>query len=199
MRAGLYGKRDTSMNLPNKLTIARVAVVPFFAGTATLAVKTGGRVWYFFAGVLFAAASYTDMVDGKLARKYGLVTNFGKFADPLADKILTTAAFLYMQREGICSPVVLLLILAREFAVSGLRMVAASENRDGVIAANMWGKAKTVLQMVTILFFYFGAALLPWTEAVRSLSAGLCWACAAATVVSGAVYFMENLDVLAEH
>lgn len=186
------------MNLPNKLTMARAAMVPFFAAAAALATRGHARVWYMTAGLIFAFASVTDLVDGKIARKYHLVTNLGKFADPLADKILTTAAFLYMQREGVCGPLVLLVILTREFAVSGLRMMAAVNGRDGVIAANIWGKVKTVLQMVTVLFFYFGCALLPWTEAVRSLSVVLCWACALATLVSGVLYFLENLDFLGE-
>ena len=115
--------------------------------------------WYLVAGVVFAAASFTDFLDGYLARKWKMVTDFGKFADPLADKLLTTVAFLYMMRDGVCSPVVLAIILAREFAVSGLRMVAASARDGKVIAANMWGKVKTVMQMLTIVFYFFAAAL----------------------------------------
>ena len=89
---------------------------------------------------------------------------FGKFADPLADKLLTTVAFIYMMRDGVCSPVVLCIILAREFAVSGLRMVAAGAKDGKVIAANMWGKVKTVLQMLSIIFYFFGTALC-WNNA----------------------------------
>ncbi len=88
-----------------------------------------------------------------------MVTDFGKFADPLADKLLTTVAFIYMMRDGVCSPVVLCIILAREFAVSGLRMVAAGAKDGKVIAANMWGKVKTVLQMLSIIFYFFGMAI----------------------------------------
>ena len=185
------------MNLPNKLTVARIAMVPLFAVAASMAQRSASRTLYFLAGLIFAAASLTDMLDGKLARKMNLITNFGKFADPLADKILTTAAFLYMQNEGVCSPAVMLLVLTREFAVAGLRMIAAAGGDSGVIAANTWGKVKTVLQMVSILFFYFGSALLPWSAAVRSLSSVLCWTCALATVLSGAIYFRENRSVLA--
>ncbi len=112
------------------------------------------------AGIVFAAASFTDFLDGHLARKWNMVTDFGKFADPLADKLLTTVAFIYMMRDGVCSPVVLCIILAREFAVSGLRMVAAGAKDGKVIAANMWGKVKTVLQMLSIIFYFFGTALL---------------------------------------
>ncbi len=111
------------------------------------------------AGIVFAAASFTDFLDGHLARKWNMVTDFGKFADPLADKLLTTVAFIYMLRDGVCSPVVLCIILAREFAVSGLRMVAAGAKDGKVIAANMWGKVKTVLQMLSIIFYFFGTAL----------------------------------------
>ena len=114
------------------------------------------------------AASFTDYLDGYLARKWNLVTDFGKFADPLADKLLTTVAFLYMMRDGVCSIWVVAVILAREFAVAGVRMVAAAGSK--VIAANMWGQGKTVLQMVTIIYYYFAAALaeslrMPWPSA----------------------------------
>ena len=121
------------MNLPNKLTMARILLVPVFMVFASMTrYNTEGytAAWYLAAGVVFAVASFTDYLDGHLARKWHLITDFGKFADPLADKLLTTVAFLYMMRDGVCSPVVLAVILAREFAVSGLRMVAAGA-KDG--------------------------------------------------------------------
>lgn len=133
------------MNLPNKLTMLRVLLIPVFMVCAA-------NRWMLAAGIIFAAASLTDYFDGHLARKNNLVTDFGKFADPLADKLLTTTAFLYMLVDGVCDPVVLAIILAREFAVSGLRMVAAGAPGGKVIAANMWGKVKTALQMLTIVF-----------------------------------------------
>ena len=133
------------MNLPNKLTMLRVLLIPVFMVCAA-------NRWMLAAGIIFAAASLTDYFDGHLARKNNLVTDFGKFADPLADKLLTTTAFLYMLVDGVCDPVVLAIILAREFAVSGLRMVAAGAPGGKVIAANMWGKVKTALQMLTICF-----------------------------------------------
>lgn len=139
------------MNLPNKLTMLRVLLIPVFMVCAA-------NRWMLAAGIIFAAASLTDYFDGHLARKNNLVTDFGKFADPLADKLLTTTAFLYMLVDGVCDPVVLAIILAREFAVSGLRMVAAGAPGGKVIAANMWGKVKTALQMLTICFYYFGYA-----------------------------------------
>ena len=98
----------------------------------------------------------------------------GKFADPLADKLLTTVAFIYMMRDGVCSPVVLCIILAREFAVSGLRMVAAGAKDGKVIAANMWGKVKTVLQMLSIIFYFFGTATVRRTCTLEA-SRWWCW------------------------
>ena len=150
------------MNLPNKLTLSRMILVPvfmIFASMTQLGTDNFNASWYLAAGIVFAIASFTDYLDGHLARKWHMVTDFGKFADPLADKLLTTVAFIYMMRDGVCSPVVLCIILAREFAVSGLRMVAAGAKDGKVIAANMWGKVKTVLQMLTIIFYFFGVSL----------------------------------------
>ncbi|HIX33216.1 MAG TPA: CDP-diacylglycerol--glycerol-3-phosphate 3-phosphatidyltransferase [Candidatus Gemmiger avium] len=186
------------MNLPNKLTLVRILLVPvfmLFAGGVLLAYQPAG---YFLAGAVFAVASFTDFLDGYLARRWHLVTDFGKFADPLADKLLTTTAFLYMMKDGVCSPVVLTLILAREFAVSGVRMVAASAPGGKVIAANWWGKIKTVLQMVTILVYYFGLGALSLggsmaaNQAFYWVSKGLCWLVALVTVLSGAQYIWQN-------
>ena len=185
------------MNLPNKLTMARILLVPVFMVFASMTrYNTEGytAAWYLAAGVVFAVASFTDYLDGHLARKWHLITDFGKFADPLADKLLTTVAFLYMMRDGVCSPVVLAVILAREFAVSGLRMVAAGARDGKVIAANMWGKVKTVLQMLSIIFYYFAAALAGPTDtmAVCLISSALCWLVAAVTDISGIKYLVDN-------
>ena len=182
------------MNLPNRLTMARIVMVPLFALFASLGFRTGGRVHYLIAGILFAAASLTDMLDGKIAREQNLVTNFGKFADPLADKILTTAAFIYMVQENVCAPMVLIVILFREFAVSGLRMLAAGGGGT-VIAANIWGKLKTVTMMLSILFFYFGSGFFPGNGVIRGVSSVLCWVCALFTVISGATYFYACRDL----
>ena len=191
------------MNLPNKLTLTRIVLVPVFMIFVSLtsldAVANGTfqPLYYLLAGIVFAAASFTDFLDGHLARKWNMVTDFGKFADPLADKLLTTEAFIYMLRDGVCSPVVLCIILAREFAVSGLRMVAASAKDGKVIAANMWGKVKTVLQMLTIIFYYFGTAL-TWGNSIMIgadcvfLSYWLCWLVAIATAISGIKYLWDN-------
>ena len=180
------------MNLPNKLTMLRILLVPVFMvlagvtqyGTASYTTNA----WYLAAGIVFAVASFTDYLDGYLARKWNLVTDFRKFAD----KLLTTVAFLYMMRDGVCSIWVVAIILAREFAVAGVRMVAAAGNK--VIAANWWGKVKTVLQMVTILYYYFAAALAGPTDvmAVGLISQVLCWLVAAVTLISGAKYLWDN-------
>lgn len=183
------------MNLPNKLTLLRVLLVPVFMAFAALCNMQADyhdQTMALLAGLVFAAASLTDFLDGYLARKWHLVTDFGKFMDPLADKMLTTAAFLYMMVDGVCHPVVLAVVLFREFAVAGVRMVAAE--RGTVIAANMWGKVKTVLQMATILLYYFGAAFTNSLAFVvpELITFWLCWAVAAVTVLSGGIYLWEN-------
>lgn len=183
------------MNLPNKLTLARVALVPVFMVLAALAgygTPHYSPALMLAAGIVFAAASFTDFLDGYLARKNNLVTDFGKFADPLADKMLTTAALLYMMADGVCSPVVLAIVLFREFAVAGVRMIAAASGT--VIAANGWGKVKTVLQMLTVLVYYFGAVLSP-AEAIGAVGLTtqvLCWAVAVVTALSGVIYLWDN-------
>ena len=185
------------MNLPNKLTMLRVVLVPVFmvfAAFGGLGTDAYNPVAQLVAGIVFAAASITDFLDGYLARKNHLVTDFGKFMDPLADKMLTTAAFIYMMADGICHPVVLAVILFREFAVAGVRMIAAE--RGTVIAANMWGKVKTVLQMVTIILYY----VVPFFLGEAGISGFgivirvLCWLVAAVTVLSGGIYLWQNRE-----
>ena len=179
------------MNLPNKLTLTRILLVPVFMVFVSLTSLSGiadgsfQPTYYLIAGIVFAAASFTDFLDGHLARKWNMVTDFGKFADPLADKLLTTVAFIYMMRDGVCSPVVLCIILAREFAVSGLRM-----------------KVKTVLQMLSIIFYFFGMSIASMSatgaeQGVRqilviSISMALCWLVAAVTAISGIKYLWDN-------
>ena len=188
------------MNLPNKLTLLRILLIPVFmvfAGNHDLPYS------FLIAAAVFAIASFTDFLDGHLARKNNLVTDFGKFADPLADKLLTTTAFLYMMLDGVCHPVVLVLILTREFAVSGVRMIAAGSKTGKVIAANIWGKAKTVLQMLTILYYYLFAGLMgvfsgnmkTGVFAILSTQV-LCWVVAAVTVLSGIQYIWGNREFI---
>jgi CDP-diacylglycerol--glycerol-3-phosphate 3-phosphatidyltransferase len=136
------------MNTPNKLTIARIIATPIFMATMLIDFP----YHYAISLILFIGASLTDMIDGQMARKYNLVTDFGKFLDPLADKMLTTAAFLVFIQKGIGAgiTVITFIVLIREFLITSLRLISAGKGK--VIAANMWGKAKTVSQMFTIVF-----------------------------------------------
>ncbi len=136
------------MNLPNKLTVIRIAIVPFFVFFMCCQDVPYRFIW---ALLLFIAASVTDLLDGKLARKYDLVTNFGKFLDPLADKILVAAALVCFVELGWTYSWVVVVILLREFAVSGVRLAAISGDKRAVIPANIWGKVKTVFTLVAII------------------------------------------------
>ncbi len=177
------------MNLPNKLTVGRVIAVPFFIAFYMLG-------WHVAAFVLFVAASFTDMLDGKIARKNNLVTNFGKIMDPLADKILVYSAFCLLIPEYVPGWM-LIIILAREFTVAGMRTVAASEGI--VIAAGMSGKIKTVLQMIAVPMLL----LLPTFELVGYafytafyyVSYAFLWASLIMTVYSGIEYVVKNKGV----
>ncbi len=177
------------MNLPNKLTVLRVLLIPLFVLFA---------LWGFWAGntlialAIFAIASFTDMLDGKIARKQGLVTNFGKFLDPLADKALVMAALLVMVQKGWAGAVPVMIILFREFTVSGLRMIASS-GEGVVIAAGWFGKLKTAFTMVAIcaIFALHGIAdlgILTDTGFMAVLDSVLIWIAAAITAASGAQY-----------
>lgn len=136
------------MNLPNKLTVIRIAIVPFFVFFMCVSEIPLRFVW---ALLLFIAASVTDLLDGKLARKHNLVTSFGKFLDPLADKILVAAALVCFVEQGWTYSWVVIIVLLREFAVSGVRLAAVSSSKNAVIPANIWGKVKTVFTMIAII------------------------------------------------
>jgi len=151
------------MNLPNFLTIIRMALVPVFIVFFYMG-QSGGQVYFFLAFVVFVAASATDAVDGHIARKYDLITNFGKLMDPLADKVLTTAALIIFVDVGMIPAWVVIVILAREFIITGLRGVAASEGV--VIAAGRSGKLKTFFQMTAICFILLAVAILGQLDAV---------------------------------
>ena len=170
------------MNLPNKLTIARIIAAPVYVILYALEL-------YIPAFIVFVAASLTDMLDGRIARARGLVTNFGKIMDPLADKILVYSAFCMFIDKGIVPGWMLIIILAREFAVSGMRTVAASEGK--VIAAGMTGKIKTVLQMFAVLFLILES----YSNVLSIIGRVLLWASLVMTVVSGAEYIIKNIDV----
>lgn len=173
------------MNLPNKLTVGRMIAVPFFIAAYLMG-------YYPIALVLFCAASLTDALDGKIARKRGLVTNFGKIMDPLADKILVYSALCLFIESGLIKAWMMIIILAREFIVAGMRTVAASEGK--VLAAGMSGKIKTVLQMVAVILFLFGMCV-PNIEEVMLAAKVIFWASLAMTVYSGTEYVYKNRDV----
>ena len=171
------------MNLPNKLTLLRVILVPVFM--AVLYLDFTGAAWVALA--IFIIASLTDLLDGKIARKYNLVTDFGKFADPLADKMLTTAALLWFVEAGQMPAWALLIVLIREFAVSGLRMIASDKGR--VIAAGWSGKVKTASTMVCIILMFLPIPAILNTVCV--------WIITLTTLYSGIEYFVKNKDVIA--
>lgn len=170
------------MNLPNKLTVLRVILIPFFL--ASLMIDFTGHIW--IALVFFAAASVTDWFDGKIARKNGLVTDFGKFLDPLADKCLVMAALVCFASLGWCDAAAVVIILAREFMVSGLRLVTASEGV--VVAAGIWGKLKTAFTMIAIVAIMLIEAVSGHGNAVFAVSELLIWVSVLFTVISGGVY-----------
>ena len=170
------------MNLPNKLTIARVICVPIFVVLYYLDLN----LW---ACIVFVVASITDMLDGRIARSRNLVTNFGKIMDPLADKVLVYAAFCLFIEKDVMPGWMLIIILAREFAVSGMRTVAASQGT--VVAAGMTGKIKTVLQMFAVIFLL----LAPYAKALDIIGKVLLWASLVMTIVSGAEYIIKNKNV----
>ena len=174
------------MNLPNKLTIARIIAVPFFIAAYYLE-------WHLVAFLIFIAASFTDMLDGKIARKYDLVTNFGKIMDPLADKVLVYSAFCLMVPDPVPGWM-LIIILARDFLVAGVRTVAASEGI--VIAAAMSGKIKTVLQMVAVCMLLIAPVIN--TSWFLILGKIVLWAALVMTVISGVQYVVDNKQVFSK-
>ena len=174
------------MNLPNKLTVGRMIAVPFFIAAYMMG-------YYPVALVLFCLASATDALDGSIARKRGLVTNFGKIMDPLADKILVYSALCLFIESGLIKSWMMIIILAREFIVAGMRTVAASEGR--VLAAGMSGKIKTVLQMVAVILYLFGLSVPSIGNTVIMIANVIFWAALAMTIYSGAEYVWKNRDV----
>lgn len=193
------------MNLPNKLTILRIILVPIFMAALLISSIPYN---YLIALIVFVLASFTDMMDGKIARKYNLVTDFGKFADPLADKILVMAAFVCFVELGLASSVVVMLILFREFAVTSIRLIAAAKGR--VVAANIFGKAKTVSQMVaitTVLAFqyilqlqsvYTSSNFSDLYSIFGTIGSVLIWLSAILAIVSGVIYIVQNREFIKE-
>lgn len=187
--------KQNKMNLPNRLTLARIAAVPVFL----ILLLWQFPFHYFAALVIFVAASLTDLFDGRIARSRGLITDFGKFLDPIADKMLTTAALLGFISLGIGFGTVWItvIVLIREFSVSSIRMIAAASGK--VVAADKWGKIKTVMQMVGIImtltfeeFISLFPSLLLVGTILRIAYNIVLWFSAVLTVVSGINYLVKN-------
>ncbi len=174
------------MNLPNKLTILRVLMVPFFVAFLLATPSHPGFKW--IALLLFILASLTDFVDGQMARRYNMVTDFGKFMDPLADKLLTISGMICLIELGKIPAWIVIIIVAREFIISGFRLVAA--DNGVVIAANYWGKFKTVFQMVMIILMIMDIAQ------IQLLTDIVMWIALILTVISLVTYILQNKEIV---
>lgn len=175
------------MNTPNKLTVARMIMVPFLV--VFLLTGWGGEANRYIALVIFAAASITDWFDGYLARKNNLVTNFGKFMDPLADKLLVCSAMICFIELDKLPAWIVIIIIGREFIISGFRLIAAENGI--VIAANYWGKFKTVSQMIMIILL-----LIDLGGVFDILEQVFIWLSVALTIISLITYIWQNKSVL---
>lgn len=183
--------KKKKMNLPNKLTLMRIAAIPIII---VLMLLEDSVEWFRYVAVLmFILASLTDMLDGKIARKNNIVTDFGKLMDPLADKALVVSVLILLVEQSRLSAVPVILIVVREFAVTSLRAIAAASPDQKVIAASMWGKLKTVTQMITIIMIMLDNIVtlipLPLIPIMVVLTVIM-------TVVSGAEYFIRYKDFL---
>jgi len=180
------------MNLPNKLTLFRVILIPFFV-FFMLFPFNGEQcqgIYKWVALVIFVVASLTDLADGKIARKYNLVTNFGKFMDPLADKLLVCSALICLTGIDRLPAWITIIIVAREFVISGLRLIAS--DNGVVIAASMWGKYKTTFQMIMVIMMIvdFQFFIMPLLGQI------VMWIAVVLTIVSLVDYLVKNKDVL---
>ena len=199
----LQWNRGNNMNIANRLTIARIVMIPLFLlimcfpkdilGMVNVFHSTLSVSWV-LAMIIFTIASITDFLDGDLARKYHLITNFGKFADPLADKLLVMTAFITLVGAGVIPMWIVAIIVCRELAVTGLRLLLVN---DGEVLAAAWpGKVKTATQMLAIIFLLiddFPVKGLPF-----SIGAILVYICLVATIYSGVDYFVKNKHVFAD-
>lgn len=177
------------MNLPNKLTVLRVIMIPFFVVFMLFDITGAADKW--IALVIFCVASLTDMLDGKIARKYNLVTNFGKFMDPLADKLLVCTAMICLVSMDQLNVIVVIIIIAREFIISGFRLVASDNGI--VIAASYWGKFKTVSQMAMIIVL-----IMDLGGVFAVIGDVLMWVALALTIISLVDYVAKNKQVLTQ-
>lgn len=177
------------MNLPNKLTVLRVILIPFFV--VSLMIENGAnQTFRYVAAAIFIIASLTDMLDGKIARKYNLVTNFGKFMDPLADKLLVCSALICLIQLGQLPAWMVIIIVSREFIISGFRLVAAEQGI--VIAASYWGKFKTTFQMIAVVLMILNF------EALSVVTLICTWVALILTIISLVDYIAKNHKVLTE-
>ncbi|MCD7746302.1 MAG: CDP-diacylglycerol--glycerol-3-phosphate 3-phosphatidyltransferase [Lachnospiraceae bacterium] len=174
------------MNLPNKLTMLRVCLVPVFVVLMLVDAIPNGNIW---AGILFILASLTDMLDGYIARKNNLITDFGKFMDPIADKLLVCSAMICLIAQEKLAAWMVIIIIGREFIISGFRIVAS--DKGTVIAASYWGKFKTVFQMIMIvmLIYDFGTV---WNQLAQVVT----WIALVLTVISLVDYLRKNWGVM---
>lgn len=185
-------KSKLPMNLPNRLTMLRIAMIPVY-----LLLLTGGNWCRFAAGLVFAAASITDYFDGRIARERNLITDFGKFMDPIADKLLVLLPFMYFcatEPFGVADVWPVMLMVAREIIVSGFRLVASTKGK--VIAADKFGKVKTATQMVTVITMTLRPIIesaIPW---FGKIPWALLWLCGVLSVYSGAEMIRKNLHIL---
>lgn len=177
------------MNLPNKLTVLRVIMIPFFVAALLFDGGTNPTLRY-VAVAIFIVASLTDMLDGKIARKYNLVTNFGKFMDPLADKLLVCSALICLVELKELPAWMVIIIISREFIISGFRLVAS--DNGVVIAASYWGKFKTTFQMIAVVL------LILKIEALSMVTTAVVWIALALTIISLVDYIVKNAGVLKE-
>lgn len=175
------------MNLPNKLTILRVLMIPFFVLFMLTNITGAADKW--IAVAIFVIASFTDFLDGYLARKYNLVSNFGKFMDPLADKLLVSAAMICLVEMGRLPAWIVIIIISREFIISGFRLIAS--DNGVVIAASYWGKFKTVFQMAMIIVLICNLG-----GVFGIVETTLIWISLILTIVSLADYIVKNINVL---
>ena len=182
------------MNLPNKLTVVRMILTPIYLA----AMLIGFKYHYLLALVIFAVASITDFLDGKIARKNNIVTTFGKLCDPVADKMLTTAALLAFMQLGLCNIWVVMIVLTREFLVTSFRLVSSAQGV--VIPAGILGKIKTVSQMVFSILIMLGLFISEFTvldfDRFSLVSNVLLWITAVLTVISGIKYIVDGKKMI---
>ena len=176
------------MNLPNKLTILRIIMIPFFVVFLLADITGSADKW--IALVIFCVASLTDMLDGKIARKQNLVTNFGKFMDPLADKLLVCSALICLIELNALPAWMVIIIISREFIISGFRLIAS--DNGVVIAASYWGKFKTTFQMVSVVLLILDIPVLAFVTTI------CVWIALVLTIVSLVDYIYKNHKILTE-